>query len=583
MKRNIISSLSTKLAVLSLSIFLLGGVCSCVDTVILPDDKTVDEDFWKTKNDVSLVVNKAYQAMLNSSLIQRLIVWGDFRSDELNYVSTLSGSVRNALEEISAANIQTDNTFNDWATLYSVINYCNIVIEKAQPVMLIDPNYTQGDYITDISQMKALRSLCYFYLVRVFRDVPYTSGAYMNSSQEMMIGQTAPLSVIDSCIVSLKEAEKNALQASNYSDWRRVGYLTRDGIQAILADVYLWRASVMHSDEDYQNCIDYCNKVIAAKQAQYVLRPGEVLDEKNVYHLADYNKFYDDIFGNTGQNAYESILELQFDGSNNSNTGLCQMYFKFGSNSSSSGYLKAPLLYSAKGEIYTSNYDQRMIESIYGAGGSAESFDVRKMIAQYGRGNSTTAEANRDGSRTYDSFNQNWILYRLTDILLMKAEALVQLVGDATDDPRSQEAFSLVQAVNTRALNTKSDSLKWATYKSQDLEALVLTERARELCFEGKRWFDLLRYNYRHVDGVDYTKTFAQQAAANNGKVNFVNNYGEMMNKMIKKYPSGGAAIKAKMPTEPYLYMPILQSQIDVNKMLVQNPVYSEDNQWEKQ
>ena len=30
---------------------------SCVDTVILPDDKTVDEDFWKSKSDVQLMVN----------------------------------------------------------------------------------------------------------------------------------------------------------------------------------------------------------------------------------------------------------------------------------------------------------------------------------------------------------------------------------------------------------------------------------------------------------------------------------------------------------------------------------------------
>ena len=33
---------------------------SCLDTVILPDDITVGEDFWKKKSDVAKMVNAAY-------------------------------------------------------------------------------------------------------------------------------------------------------------------------------------------------------------------------------------------------------------------------------------------------------------------------------------------------------------------------------------------------------------------------------------------------------------------------------------------------------------------------------------------
>ena len=61
---------------------------SCVDTVILPDDKTVEEDFWQTKSDVALMVNGAYAAMTTSGLQQRLVVWTS-RSDELNVNSAL--------------------------------------------------------------------------------------------------------------------------------------------------------------------------------------------------------------------------------------------------------------------------------------------------------------------------------------------------------------------------------------------------------------------------------------------------------------------------------------------------------------
>ena len=39
----------------------------------------------------------------------------------------------------------------------------------------------------------------------------------------------------------------------------------------------------------------------------------------------------------------------------------------------------------------------------------------------------------------------------------------------------------------------------------------------------------------------------------------------------------GGEAVSAKMKTEPYLYWPVLESEIRVNKNLQQNPVYELD------
>lgn len=34
------------------------AMVSCVDTVLLPDDKTVDQDFWKTKSDVNQMAGR---------------------------------------------------------------------------------------------------------------------------------------------------------------------------------------------------------------------------------------------------------------------------------------------------------------------------------------------------------------------------------------------------------------------------------------------------------------------------------------------------------------------------------------------
>ena len=112
-----------------------------------------------------------------------------------------------------------------------------------------------------------------------------------------------------------------------------------------------------------------------------------------------------------------------------------------------------------------------------------------------------------------------------------------------------------------------------------NMETLILTERLRELCFEGKRWYDLMRYNYRHVEGVEYGKTLFQ--LQDEGK-EFVRNNSTFLNLVTRKYSSGAAAAASKMRTEPYLYMPVCQGDIDVNDRLRQNPVYKEDDEYQK-
>ena len=558
---------------------------SCVDTVLLPDDKTVDEDFWKTKSDVSLMVEGAYKSMVSADVISRLIVWGDFRSDELLSVSSISSnSIVTALTEIDAQNVQTDNLFSSWACIYSVINNCNIVLDRAKSVMAIDPSYTEGDYNTDRSQMLALRSLCYFYLVRNFRDVPYNEHAYMTSSENMNISQMNPDSVLQRCINDLVEAEKTALDPTAFADWRRVGHINRDAINAILADIYLWRGSLMHSDNEYRKCVEYCDKVIESKKLQHI--PGRNEVEVKLYPLADGMSAFNDIFIN--QNAEESIFELQLDGRSNANSALCQYLYKYRNNTSPNGYLKASSIFGTVGNgagVYTQTGDYRYLQNCFAVGTGAESYDVRKMVAQEDwRITNPVGQKgmNRNSDRGYDNYAQNYIIYRLTDVMLMKAEAETALAVDNTD-PQLRDAFNIVQFVNARSLysgNLGNDSLKWSGYNTKNaMETLVLQERLRELCFEGKRWYDLLRYNFRHVEGVDYTTTLAEQDAV--GK-SFVRNFTNMLNLATRKYTSGAAAAASKMRTEPYLYMPINQSDIDVNPNLRQNPVYSDADEYKK-
>jgi len=215
--------------------------------------------------------------------------------------------------------------------------------------------------------------------------------------------------------------------------------------------------------------------------------------------------------------------------------------------------------------------------------------EIRKYVSDNRNYMPSTTEASPETkTRAYNAtgYHQNYIVYRLTDVMLMKAEALTGLamlssVGDDAEAGSGnmellESAFDMVRIVNARSLENESDSLKWtAKYQTTAaMEELVLNERLRELCFEGKRWYDLLRYNYRHVEGVDYTTTLADQDERG---VAFVATYKSMLDLMKRKLSGMGDAVASKMSTEPRLYLPVSETDVKICPVLKQMPTYSSD------
>jgi hypothetical protein len=124
----------------------------------------------------------------------------------------------------------------------------------------------------------------------------------------------------------------------------------------------------------------------------------------------------------------------------------------------------------------------------------------------------------------------------------MKAEALSQL-------SRFSEASDLLNEIRFRA-NVVPVGLPNSAIAFEDA---ILDERALELAFEGKRWFDLLRMGRR-------------------------NNYArkeKLVELIIKNVPSTQKRILSAKLTNPLgWYLPIAKSEIERNKNLVQNPYY---------
>ena len=151
----------------------------------------------------------------------------------------------------------------------------------------------------------------------------------------------------------------------------------------------------------------------------------------------------------------------------------------------------------------------------------------------------SSASGYRVGNKESDA---NWIVYRYPDILLMKAEALVQQGAYA-------EAAGLINLIRERAL---IEPINNVTNKNS-LEDVILEERAKEFCGEGKRWFDLIRIGRRN--NYERMEAFIEILSDN------------------KPYEEA-QIIRSKYSNPNSWYLPIHQDEIDQNSKLVQNPYY---------
>ena len=502
---------------------LLSTVMACTSCndwfSIYPESEMVYEDFWADKNDVLSMLGSCYRGMTEPGFMERLIVWGEVRSD--NVVAGPNLSAGDHMQYLLEANVTATNGYASWSDFYKVINYCNTLILYAPGVREKDPNFTQEELNMYLAEAKAVRGFCYFTLVRTFRDVPYIVEPYTDDTQSFYVPQTPADQLLDMLIADLEACVNDASDKFPQTTYTK-GRFTKNGIRALIADIALWQG-------DYQKCIQYCNAVLT--------------DSKNPLRLESYSKYNTNVF--ILGNSTESIFELQFMQENIPNYVVNEFYGRSGSGSTRGSYQKLSA-YDLCPDNTNSLYgekDVRKYDAFFRSGNPL--IPIQKYIAQ--RVENATGTV-RESDYYISSNSKNWIIYRLSDIYLMKAEALATIGTDL------QGALDMVSMTYDRANPTlAAGSLQLSNYNTPDaMRKLVLDERQREFIFEGKRYFDLIRL-------ARYEKTTE----------NVVSNY------LLRKYGNlDQATTKSKLNNMDAIYMPIHADELKLNSLLVQNKFY---------
>ncbi len=548
------------------------ALTACSDFLeIEPQELIVLDKFWDEETDVENVVAECYSSMQSDAVVSRMMAWGEFRSD--NMVGGTNAENNQDIANIFKENINASNGFTRWGDFYFIINTCNTVLHYAPQVAEKDPNYTQSELKATIAEVSAIRDLMYFYLIRTFCNVPYITEPYLDDNQQMDVAATPFDQVLDALIADLESVQNQAVKIYPTSKhYYQRGRITQEAIHALLADMYLWK-------QDYQNAVRYADLVIDAKTKSYqeeldkmagtVSANAQMIDGfpliNDAYAIGSYyGNAFADIFGQG--NSRESIFELIYMDNDQmlANHAVSNYY---GNATVFPGLVRPAdfLCTDVSDEVFNvflNKYDARYYENLQPVNGSKTLSGINKLSHQSAMVDLSKAEiqGSYSGAYTADYCHANWMLYRLSDVMLIKAEALVEMVnandssaaGIAKSDTLLKQAFNIVNAVYKRSNCSSTDkNLDPTQYGTKPLmQALVLQERQRELMFEGKRWYDLVRRSRR------------------DGNTNY------LVGVVSRKGSSGSGALSSKLSRMEAIYWPYHVDELKVNGKLVQNPAF---------
>ncbi len=472
---------------------------------LYPPAGLIREEFWKTKEDVESVLMASYESF--AALNRLLFIHGEIRGDMVIGDSNQPNNER----LIAECNIYSDNALSNWSDFYTVINYANEVIKNAPDVLEVDPTFTEFQMLGFMAEAYFLRSLTYFYLVRIYKEVPLILEPSDTDNVDFYVSKSSEDEILDQIVKDLQDNRKYA-PAIGYFPFieENKGRASQAAFDALLADIALWRfdyeAVIANVDKIYNPQV-----VSEENPQQFFLMPPGLWFE-----------LYDP------GNSLESIFEIQYNQSRSQRNVTYTLTER-----SSAQYdpsVKAISLFS---------FDFAL-ELVRGENASIRRYSETDYIIWKYVGSAADGRTFRSSSNYYSA---NWIIYRLADLLLMKAEALSQL-------ERYSEAMEIINEIRERA-EVPAIVIPNTRIAFEDA---ILEERRLELAFEGKRWFDLLRMGRRD--------DFARKE--------------ELINIIIENVPSTQKRILAAKLTNPNgWYMPVYEQEIDRNLNLVQNPYYN--------
>ncbi|WP_294218625.1 RagB/SusD family nutrient uptake outer membrane protein [uncultured Chryseobacterium sp.] len=409
-------------------ILLLLQSCSSDLLNTSPEATKVTSQFYTDASQIEQGINAVYGTLQYTGQYQQaMLVIGEIPSD--NTYDEVPANDSFTYGEFDFFTIQPNNSLiaSTWKDHYIGIQQANIILNRIDAIQ----DMAQATKSSRIGEMKFLRALMYFNLVRVFGDVPLVTKETTNVNDYFGQGRTPVSEVYAFIEKELKDAIPLLPAATTQK-----GRVTKAAAMGILGKVLI-------TENKYSDALPYLSQI---EGLGYSL-------------LSDVSK----IFDVTNKNNAEIIFDVQFaSGINGNSEGspAFQLFSPSGTVAGAKGHnLPTKEIYN----LYTGD-DQR--KSAY-IGLTSNGIPYTKKIVK-------TSNVIADGG-------SNIVVLRLADVYLMIAECYAKAndLSNANvylNKIKSRAGIASVNLVSQQALLAEIDK-----------------ERRLELVGEGHRWFDLVR------------------------------------------------------------------------------------------
>lgn len=386
-------------------------------------------NFLQNETEVEEYVNATYASLQATGLYGLYLpAIGEIPSDNTyDEVPANDGGMYGQLDEF--ATIPTNEIITViWRHSYQTIQKANVVLNRVEAITYKVDSVRQARK----GEMKFIRALMYFNLVRLYGNVPLVTKETTNPNEYFGQGRTSKDTVYAQIRKDLEEAI-TVLPATV----TQAGRVTKTAAQSLLARVHL-------TLNNYADARTLLQAVVASGKHALIANPA-------------------DVFSITNENNKEIIFAVQFASGINGNTEGSNMFQQFSPSGTQSG---------AKGH----NLPTKGLYNLYTATDRRKNVYVKLTAAGIPYNNKLTKPTTviTDGG-------SDIVVLRYADVLLMLAEVENKLDNTAN-------AATYLNLVRTRAGLDNTTATTQAA-----LANAIEQERRLELAGEGHRWFDLLR------------------------------------------------------------------------------------------
>lgn len=448
-----------------LTLVVMTASCSKKFSERVPINAPTDANFWKTEAEAASAVAGSYATLriAMNEMGMGHYYYGDTQTDQ--FVARTNGEDYPAITQIQWQTfVAPSQTFRAliklrrWDNFYRAIDQQNRCLKYIPAIELANFTSVNKELAknTLIGENYFLRAFTYFYISRIWGDVPLIIETAEDAAAAPNLARTKQSEVLDQCIKDLQEAIKLLPYVTAPTATRPIR-ANKGTCYALLAHIYAWKG-------EYDKVVPAADSVILSGGYSHVSRATR----------ASYTAMF-------RGNSTEGIFEIS-QNANNEGSLITTNYGDI-NNSIAARTLKSPYLLTQLGNsLFT--LDAGNLNTLFP--NNADSVDLRRRNGFDFLGTTDpicTKYANifYSGANNTSPLSVNNIpVFRLADIKLLKAEALAALNNPSGARTIVNEIRSLAGIGATSATDA-------------NMFEEVIQERGRELFIEGHRFYDLVR------------------------------------------------------------------------------------------